>query len=59
MSWGWWLLGLWPLVAVGLALLIGRTVRLADRRRPRPDDLGPLLGGDDPSEEVPRPRPPG
>ncbi|MGY1709507.1 hypothetical protein ACI8AC_08360 [Geodermatophilus sp. SYSU D00758] len=58
MSWGWWLLVLWPLAAVGLAVLVGRSVRLADRRRPRPDDLGPPRVGDDPAD-VPRPRRPG
>lgn len=28
--------GAWVVVAIGAALLLGRTVRVADRRRPRP-----------------------
>lgn len=31
MSW-WWLLGLWPFVALLLALAVGRALRLADEQ---------------------------
>ena len=32
MSWVWWVAVAWPLLAVALALVLSRSIRLADRR---------------------------
>jgi hypothetical protein len=34
-NWWWLLAAVWPLLALGVALLIGAVIRLAEQRRPK------------------------
>ncbi len=62
MDWFWILGAVWVLLAIALALLIGRSIRLADRKAARgrgvPTDGPNLVVDDRPLHALPPPAPP-
>ncbi|SFP13298.1 hypothetical protein SAMN05660464_2161 [Geodermatophilus dictyosporus] len=57
MPWWGWVLVTWPVVAVGVAVVVGRAIRVAERRdlgADRPDEVPPSDGSTTGGQRTPR-----